>query len=217
MEDAQWESSQPPAIGRRVPFRRKLGWKFITALVLFGVYAGSHLAGKGASSALAAKTRYWLHHSTSLSAIVQSVSHSVRQVGVPHTVTVKRSSDWVPMLSHARLDQGFGWHGTGQKATFWDGVTLVAPADQTVVAGVNAVVLSIHHQSGWTVTLRAGTGQHVIIKHLGSQTVHKGQTVSATTVIGRVGQQKLFLEVTNHGYPVNPLDQQEFGMHWVAR
>lgn len=217
MEEARWESSQPPAIGRRGPFWRKLGWKFITAFLLLGLFVGAHLTGRGASSALVAKARYWVQHSTSVSAIVQSVSHSVRQLGASHTITVKRSSDWVPMLSHARLDEGFGWHGTGQKARFWDGVTLAAPANQTVVAGVNAVVVSIHRQSGWTLSLRANTGQHVIIKHLGTTAIHKGQTVSATTVIGRVGHRKLFVEVTNHGYPVNPLGQQEFGMHWVAR
>lgn len=184
-----------------------------SALILLALAMASHTSGRTARLVTVA-ARHWVSHTTRIKGISWLSAFTPHNSRVLSRPTSPGPNQWLPMVAHATLREGYGWHGKGAKATFGADVELKADDHAPIMAGMSGKVVKVTNES---VTIKVSPQVTVAFKGVASRRVKVGQSVSPETVLGRVGSSSsLAVTVKDQGYPVNPLGPRYFGSRWLT-
>lgn len=222
------------SVSNRTAFKKRTfaPWK-IKAMVASAILAGFgylHYHNITRTQGLLAQTRTWLSSNVKLTPEWKQVStwihHTLPLVTIPHVnaATVAQNPtttpQWRPPFAKATIVEGFGWHGTGQKATFSRGVMVKVSAHRTAYAGIpSGRVIKIGQVHGHaSIEMQSHSASNpidVTVQGLSRVFVKTGARVTQHTRIGLSGSSPIFVEVSAHGLPIDPLSKQFFGAAWA--
>lgn len=208
-----WQSTPTGGSGTALPSFRWVRW-LVACLILLTLALAAHTKGRFARVTLV-DTRHWMTTTTRLPAHLTGVRGSVLSRVLPTAAVFKaHAPGWMAPLHHARLVQGYGWHGTGSHAVFRAVVALGVQKNTPVLAATQARVLRVTARS---ITLVAQNKDDIQWTGIKPGPLKVGSRLQPSQVVGRAAATQIHIEVTKDGYPVNPLSSTLYGKSWLQR
>ncbi len=210
--EAHWEARQETGQAPE-PSLRWVRW-VVAGLILLTLAFTSHTKGRFASL-LMDQTRHWMTATTHLAGLHMQTPSVIRNLTRGSTSPGGAASPvaWLAPVTHAQVDESFGWHGQRAKAAFNPAVVLTVSRYSPVQVGVRGHVTQA---SGGVVAVQSANHTLITIKPLAHLLVTTGQRVQATTVVGQANSGRVSIEVERQGYPVNPLASSLYGTRWLG-